>query len=258
MSKSYNIRWTDADNKELRRVVKNFNAKISRLEKKNPELKNALPERASVKAIKELVSTRNDLKRELNSLQRFSKKGSETIVVAPGNEYNTKITKWQRTEMNRRAAVINRKREKRRNDLFNKELTSRGEPLGYTAGQLGMGKIASNELKPIKAFTPSMSKADLKKKFETLVKESQDNYWMKKELQLKESYMKTLLQNFSPEDVEEVAKRIEEMEFDEFYETFLEEGGTLEDIYPPPKGTPEYEAWVTQINSVWNPQRKGT
>ena len=74
MRKQYNIKWNESDGAELRRTVKNFNAKISRLQKKyndDPKKLSALPEKVSVKQIKDLVATRQDLKRELNSLQRF-------------------------------------------------------------------------------------------------------------------------------------------------------------------------------------------
>lgn len=265
MSKLYNIRWSDADNKELRRVVKNYNAKISRLEKKNPQLKNALPEKTSVKAMRELIATRNDLNRELNSLRRFSKKGAETLVVAPGNEYNTKITKWQRTEMNRRASIINRKRVARREQIENIEMTAGGEKLGYSLSQLGMGSIAKNELKPINSFTPFMSRADIKKKFDVLKNESSDLYWNKKEIALKENYIKEIERNFNSEDIKPVKDAIDNMDFDDFYAVYLSEGGTFENVYPrgqkgdKAKGIEpdaEYQSYVENLHSTWVPKYK--
>ena len=56
MSKRYNIKWRQDDSERLTKAVKNFNAKITRLEKKNPENKNALPERVSAKQLKELIN----------------------------------------------------------------------------------------------------------------------------------------------------------------------------------------------------------
>ena len=107
MSKQNRINWRDSDKQELKRAVKNFNAKIKRLEKKNPSNKNVLPEKVSVAQMQELINTRQDLNREINALKRFTKRGAEEIVDVPGTDYNLKITKWQRTEMNRRAAIIN-------------------------------------------------------------------------------------------------------------------------------------------------------
>ena len=99
MSRKYNIRWTDSDNEELKRAVRNFNAKVDRVAKKHPELASNLPEKVRVKELKELIDTRADLKRELNSLRRFSKKGAEQIIVVTESNYNLKVTKWQLSEM---------------------------------------------------------------------------------------------------------------------------------------------------------------
>ena len=60
MSRKHKIRWKESDQQELRKAVKNFNAKIDRIAKKNPELKNALPEKASIRQLKELIKTRQD------------------------------------------------------------------------------------------------------------------------------------------------------------------------------------------------------
>ncbi len=93
MPKIYSIRWTKSDSEDLAKAVKNFNAKIKRLETKFPKTKNSLPQKVSMKEMKDLIKTRADFKREINALKRFSKKGAETLVTVPGNEYDLKITK---------------------------------------------------------------------------------------------------------------------------------------------------------------------
>ena len=211
MSKQYNIRWKPDDNQELRKAVKNFNAKIRRLEKKDPQNKAALPEKVTVRQLKELISTRRDLNRELNALKRFSKKGSEEIIDVPDSKYNLKITKWQKEEMTRRAGIINRKRKRRLRELSEIQLESRGEKLGYTRGAIGMGKAEEISLTPIRAFTPGMNTRDLKKKYNMILKESQSVSWDEKELRLKANYIKALQQNFNPNDVKDIIEEIEEV-----------------------------------------------
>lgn len=251
MSRTYNIRWQESDNQELRRVVRNFNAKISRLEKKNPELKNVLPERTSVAQMKELIETRQDLKRELNALKRFSKRGSEQIVNVPGNDYNLKTTKWQKEEMTRRIGVINRKRKKRLEEIQNVSLKSRGEDLGYKKGQLGMGKAEEVSLSPMKPFTPKMSRKDLNYKFKNIMKESQSSYWNKRDLMLKENYIKSLEENFNPNDIKDIVKQIDKMDIKEFRKIFDAEGGTFEFSYPPDQEA--YQSYLTALKTIWNP-----
>lgn len=254
MSRRYNIKWRDSDSSELRKAVKNFNAKLTRLEKKNPELKNALPDRVSVKQIKELIDTRQDLNRELNSLRRFTQKGSEEMVTIPDSDYNLKTTKWQKEEMTRRIAVINRRRERRRQELAEIEMTSRGEGLGYTVGQFGMGKADEVALRPMNAFSPKMTRHDLNKKFANILAESQDNYWNYREMNLKETYISALYDNYNANDIRDVAEAIEKMNFKDFYKTFQSSDRSFE--YASGKPTQEdYDGYVSALKSTWIPQK---
>lgn len=255
MSRKYNIRWQQSDSEELKRVVKNFNAKIRRLEKKYPQNKNALPEKVSVRQIKELIETRNDLKRELKSLERFTKRGSEELINVPGNDYNLKITKWQKEEMTRRIGVINRKRKARKKMLEDIELTSRGKKLGYKKGDVGMGKDEEVALKPMKAFSPKMTRTDLKMKFKNILKESQEAYWHKRDIQLKANYIQALEENFNPNDIQDVVNRIENMNFKEFKKIFDAEGGNFDLAYP--LNDEDKATYLTALKSTWMPNRKG-
>lgn len=254
MSRRYNIRWREDDNDQLRKAVKNFNAKLTRLEKKNPELKNALPERVSVKQIKELIDTRQDLNRELNSLRRFTQIGAEEMVTIPDSDYNLKTTKWQKEEMTRRIAVINRKREKRRQELAEVEMTSRGEKLGYTVGQFGMGKADDVALSPMRAFTPKMTRVDLDKKFKNIIKESQSKYWESREMNLKETYIKALYDNYRPEDIADVVDAIEDMNFKDFYSTFQGADRSFEYASGSPSQE-DYNGFVNALKSTWVPKK---
>ena len=200
MQKINNIRWTKSDKEELAKVVKNFNAKIKRLETKFPKNKNSLPQKISLKEMKDLIKTRADFKREINALKRFSKKGAETLVTAPGNEYDLKITKWQKNEMNRRRAIVNKKRQARLDELGDLEVKSRGIGLGYTQKEkqkfIGMGKSVEAQLEPINAFTPRMSRTDVNEKLKTLRRESQTNYWIESDKRLRENFIKTLEEQY--------------------------------------------------------------
>ena len=257
MSRQSKIRWKPNDEQELRKTVKNFNAKIKRLEKKDPKNKNALPEKVTLKQLKNTIHTRQDFKRELNSLKRFSERGAETLVSVPNNKYNLKITKWQKTEMNRRAAIINRKRKKRLEDVMNTPLYSRGESLGYKRGDIGMGDAELNQLKPIKVFTPSMNRPDLKAKFKTLQKESQNSFWDTKDEQMKENYINSLLANYNHEDVKDIVDKIEHMSFKEFYKIAKMEGAKeLFEISSFKAQHQEYEKYVNAVRSTWMPTKK--
>ena len=253
MPRYHRINWRDSDTKELKRVVTNYNAKITRLAKKNPQIENVLPEKVTVAQLKEIINTRQDLKRELNSLKRFSKRGSEEIITVPDTDYNLKITKWQKTEMNRRVAVINRRREKRLEQISNIEMKSRGEDLGYTRAQLGMGKATEVSLKPMNAFTRRMNQSDLKWKWKNILKESQSDYFTQKDFRLRDNYLKALRENYKENDIKDVIEEISKMDIRDFLHTFEEEGGTLEFAYPPNKE--QYKGYVSALKTTWKPER---
>jgi hypothetical protein len=251
LSKQYKIRWSKSDNKELARVVRNFNAKVKRLAENpqrlrnetinelnitNETIKNALPEMTSVKQLKSLINTRQDLKRELNTLKRFTEKGSEELTIVPDTKYNVIVTKWQRKEMGIRTAVINKRRKTRLEKLQRTKMTSRGQELGYTLDQIGMGRIEEVSLQPFNAFTRGMQQRDIKYKWGHIMKESQSDYFDKQDYQVKENFLKGLRWNFDFNDVKELIEHIEKMPIDEFLKKFYQEGGTFEWLY-----LPEYE-----------------
>ena len=263
MSKQYNIKWREQDEKELRRVVRNFNDKLQRLVKENPENKNILPQfwneqtqqfesRITIQTLKELILTRADYNRQLNMLRRFGRRGAEEIIEAPTNEYGARTTKWQKSEMARMAQIVNRRRRERLENLENvKMLDSYGE-LGYTLGQrFGMGLASRNSLNPIKTFTRSQTQADLKQKVRALMRESASNYAKDRDLMLKENFINELRQNYNEADISDVIERIRSMDDDLFVLKFEARGDKFELAYPPDRGSDEYNNYVSELKGYW-------
>ena len=263
MSKQYNIKWREQDEKELRRVVRNFNDKLRRLVKENPENQNILPQfwneqtqefesRVTIKNLKELIQTRADYNRQLNMLRRFSRRGAEEIIEAPTNEYGARTTKWQKYEMARMAQIVNRRRKERLENLENvKMLDSYGE-LGYTLGQrFGMGLASRNSLNPIKTFTASQTQADIKQKVRALMRESASNYAKDRDLMLKENFINELRKNYNEADISDVIERIRSMDDDLFVLKFEARGDKFELAYPPDRGSEEYNNYVSELKGYW-------
>ena len=75
------IRYDTKLTKDIQRVVRNFNQKIERLERINDKLGiYELPDKISIKALKNSVSSRKELYRKLDNLSLFSKKGVEESI----------------------------------------------------------------------------------------------------------------------------------------------------------------------------------
>lgn len=79
------IRYTKKLNTSINQIVRNYNAKIARLEKVSEEL--YLPNKTSVTQLKESAKNRRELDRMLKDLQRYSERGAEkTVRFASGVE----------------------------------------------------------------------------------------------------------------------------------------------------------------------------
>ena len=96
------IRYDKKLNQEINRTIKNFNQKITRLEKQEREL---LPSKITKKELKENVYTRNELQRKLKELQRFSERGAEEVVKTTGG---VKLTQYELQNIKRENARIKR------------------------------------------------------------------------------------------------------------------------------------------------------
>ena len=96
------IRYDKKLNSEINRVIKNFNQKITRLEKQEREL---LPSKITKKELKSSVYTRDELRRKLKELERFSTRGAEDVITTSGG---VRLTKYELNEIKRENARVKR------------------------------------------------------------------------------------------------------------------------------------------------------
>lgn len=179
MSKQYNIKWRDKDVEELNKVVKNFNQKISRVAKKNPNDAEFLPEKISRKTLKEKIKTRQDFNRELNSLRRFSRRGVEEVVET---EKGLKLTQYEIQETKIKTRIVNIKRAKERKKL----------DIDVTKGT--MGQVSAQNLRP-KTFTTNKTAKEWDKFVESLEKEISSTFKEEQLQNYKEQYLESVREN---------------------------------------------------------------
>ena len=101
------IRWRKKDLHNLRKAVKRFNAKIDRIAKKNPQVKQYLPEKMSVRQIRTEITERKDFNRILKSVNRFMQRGAENLTTL-GN--GVIITRFEKRELQYARQSINARR----------------------------------------------------------------------------------------------------------------------------------------------------
>ena len=95
------IRYDKKLNQEINKTIRNFNQKISRLEKSQRDL--ILPNKITKKELKENSYNRTELKRKLKELQRYSKRGIEETTTTLGG---VKLSKYELDKLSREAKRV--------------------------------------------------------------------------------------------------------------------------------------------------------
>ena len=244
MSRKSNIKWRQSDEKELKRIVRNFNSKISRILKKDPSLAEIMPSRVKVAEIKGRVSTRQDFNREIKSLSRFLNKGSEKVIESKGG---IKTTSWEKKEVGIQVATINRRRAVKRKQLEELEATSRGESLGMTRKE--MKSIRLNELNPKTFNFDKISKYDWKKFKASVYKQSRPDFQDNADNLLRQNYIKGLLDVFGDTDeTNKIIQTIEKMPIKEFITQFYkEQEATIDFIYDPIEASRKMDILIRDV-----------
>ena len=207
MQKQYRLRWKPEDSKNLQRAINRFNRRITKLEKTKPELKGYLPEKASYKWYLDVINTRYDLKREIRTLDKFSKPGME-VLTDVGDM--AKITKWQLSESKRRVAQINKRRAERLEEILKKPKYASGRPLGYTQAQFGLASDELRQYEPMSVTSPHPTQIDISMKWRAILKQSSSGYFTASDYQWRENYITSLEENFGSE-ANELVKHIKSM-----------------------------------------------
>ena len=134
------IRYDKKITNEINKTIRNFNQKIKRLEKQERDL--ILPNKITKKELISDVSNRNELKRRLNELKRYSKRGiEETKALKSG----AKISIYQYENLKREIT-----RQKR---LLTRQIKVLGETIPTVFGkkqvatlrQMGSMRVANLE-----------------------------------------------------------------------------------------------------------------
>lgn len=149
-------------NQELNKTIRNFNQKISRLEKQGRDLE--LPSKITKKDLINDVSSRQELKRQIKQLQRFSRKGSEATIVLNTGE---RISVWEKNEFIIQKRTATAKLTKKIKDLESKQIKIAGKKQAGTFATMG----DSNYLNLVEKRNRIRSK-----KFEDLTKKDIERY----------------------------------------------------------------------------------
>jgi hypothetical protein len=231
MSKRNKIKWRDKDLRELERIVRNYNAKLNRVAEKNPYIEDILPQKASIRELKKRIETRADFNRELNSLARFSRKGSEEIVYT---EKGLPLTKYEVNETKLKTRIVNQKRSNER------------KRLGISEARGTMGQAENQNLRP-KNFNLNKNGKEWEKFVESLDKEIRGNFKGELLEGYKNNYISALRRNLG-EGGEKLAKMLEGVDPETLYNNSVSNPLlSLDFIYDPL----EFETIISAKMEAW-------
>lgn len=187
MPRQYNIKWRNKDKTRLSNTVRQFNAKITRTLKKNPELAPYLPERLTVQGLRDKIQTRQDFNREIKSARRFLKPGAETPVTSATG---IRTTRWEKREIGIKVGVINQRR--------NREL----KKMNPTTEKGTMGTIRENNLRPKKYDIDKIKASDWDMFVYGVEKQIMSGYTAQKNELYKQNFIKAVKTAFGSKGTE--------------------------------------------------------
>lgn len=187
MPRQYNIKWRNKDKTRLSNTVRQFNAKITRMLKKNPELAPYLPERLTVQGLRDKIQTRQDFNREIKLARRFLKPGAETPVTSATG---IRTTRWEKREIGIKVGVINRRR--------NREL----KKMNPTTDKGTMGTIRENNLRPKKYDIDKIKASDWDMFVYGVEKQIMSGYTAQKNEVYKQNFIKAVKTAFGSKGTE--------------------------------------------------------
>lgn len=224
------IRYDDKLTNEINRTIKNFNQKITRLEKQGRDL---LPDKISKKELNNAYNNRNDLKNKLKELQRFSEKGAEEVLETKGG---IKITRYELDNLKRNTAIIKRKLTNEIKRMEIEKVKISGTRQKSTYSQMG-DQYYLNTVARRKALNKKITNLN-KEEYERYIK-LVDKLSGSKDDIFKENYIDMLNKLgyytfYDNKKLQEIARKLKKLPVDKFLQLFRDDRSikAIIDYYP--------------------------
>lgn len=217
---------------ELRRAVNNFNSKIRRLENVDKEI--WIPEKENISAIKDRVTNKWELNREIDRLERFTKRNAEELIQ---NKSGVVLSRWEYENIQKEQKRLSA-RLLREIDRYGKlKPTVLGKEQGVTYAELGDGKLTMLKAKQKAISSRKLSKintSDLETLL-TYINKLNANYKTTKKSTFYSNYLDGTILNlggfigYDYEKIKYIQDSLGELSPDQFIKAFDQEE-TLKDL----------------------------
>lgn len=227
------IRYDSKLNSEINKIVRNFNQKVTRLEKNQQEL---LPTKISVRELKKSYNNRNDLKRKLRELKRFSTRGIEQVIET---KQGLKISKYDLINLKKENARVKRSLTMEIKRLETTSPKVLGKKQKTTFAQMGdqhyLNLVARR--KALEKEIMNLNKAELERLKNLIDKTLKNKAYMNSTF--KENYLKMLTDlgyyfDYDNEKLQKLEDKLMDLSPDKFLKLFQEDKSirAILDYYP--------------------------
>lgn len=216
---------------DLKRAINKFNSKIKRLESVDREID--IPEKESIKAIKERVNSKWDLNREINRLERFTKRNAEELIK---NKSGVVMSRWEFENIQREQKRLSSRLLRDIERYSNIKPQEFGVTQSVTYAQMGDEKLSNMKarLKAISGKSVMKLNKEQLKSLQTLINKTSANYRKPKDIFYNNYLDGTLLNTayfvgYDKEKIEYIKKKLSELTPTQFSKAFETEQA-LKDI----------------------------
>ena len=237
---------------DLRRAINKFNSKIKRLESVDREID--IPEKANITAIKERVTNKWELNREIDKLERFSKRNAEELIK---NKSGVVLSRWEFENLQREQKRLSA-RLLREIERYGKIKPSEfGEEQALSYAQMGDDKLFNLEsrYKAISNKKLSEINKDQLEKLIGYINRTNANYRSTKKGIFYDNFLDGTLLNLSytigydKDKIDYIREKLNELTPDQFIKAFNSELSLryIQDKnISPDKSKPEEEQQLTE------------
>lgn len=216
---------------DLKRAINKFNSKIKRLESVDREID--IPEKESIKAIKERVNSKWDLNREINRLERFTKRNAEELIK---NKSGVVMSRWEFENIQREQKRLSSRLLRDIERYSNIKPQEFGVTQSVTYAQMGDEKLSNMKARQKAISGKSVMKLNKEqlKSLQTLINKTSANYRKPKDIFYNNYLDGTLLNTayfvgYDKEKIEYIKKKLSELTPTQFSKAFETEQA-LKDI----------------------------
>ena len=228
------IRYDKKLNQEINRTIRNFNQKIARLEKQERDL--LLPTKINKKSLKQSVTNRNELKRKLKELQRYSKRGVEETITTKGG---VTLSKYELQNIKRESARVKRNLTREIHRLEQTKPKVFGKEQATTFAKMGDSRylnLITKRERLNKDFT-RLTPEEFERQEELIFKIGKNQSYMN--TVFKENYFKMLEDmayyfGYDKDKLNKIKEKIFKLSPEQFYKLFREDKSinAVLDYYP--------------------------